>query len=331
MTQAEFYEAQRKARDTYRANFRSVRRAISRVYISAAEEVAERIKTLETKLKGDSLTAKSLRILESTLKKTGARIASETEIFTVDVIDDGIYTTNKPHIQYLKDSIKLADIDDIEFSAIEKIYGKINEDLINLTYTRLFDGYTFEQRIWGAEKLPGLSQRWQTDIKNIVTFGLAQGRDVLKIAQDITFYAAHGREKLIKRYGDLVEGTKTFSKRIPSHVDWRALRIARSELYISLQDASKLQGSLNPAVLEYKWNLTAGASHDTCICPDLAADSPYNEFDLPDYPHSNCLCWISQKIKGRDEFVQDLIDWGKGQGVPYLDNWYTQKYSPFIV
>lgn len=330
MTQAEFYAAQKKARETYRANFRHVSGAISRVYISAADEVADRIKTLEVKKKGDSLTALSLRKLEATLRKTGARIAADTEILTIDVIDDSIYTTNKPHLQYLKDSINISDIDKIKYSIVEEMYGRLHEDLIGLTYTRLFDNYTFEQRIWGAVDLPGLSQHWQTDIKNLVTFGLAQGRDVLKIAQDITFYAAHGKEKLIKRYGELVRGTKTFSKRIPAHVDWRALRIARSELYISLQDAAKYQGSLNPAVLEYNWNLTAGAAHDTCICPDLAADSPYQYQDIPDFPHPNCLCWISPKIRGRDEFVNDLIDWGKGQGVPYLDNWYVNQYLPFI-
>jgi hypothetical protein len=331
LTKQEFTDAQKQSREQYKAIYRSVNRKLSNLYIDAAEETAEKIKTLETKKKGDSLTAASFKKLEATLRRTGAIIAGNTEELIIDVIDDSITQTNKPHLEYLKDAFKLSNTENIDFSILDEMYSQVNEDLINLTYTRVWqDGYNFSTRIWGdLDKKPGLAQRWVTDAKNVVTLGLAQGRDVLKIAQDLMIYSAQGKTKLMQRYGELVRGTAKFAKRIPKFVDWRALRIARSELYVSLQDASKIQGKLNPAVLMYIWNLTAGAVHK-CICPDLAANSPYPENEIPDFPHSNCLCWISHQILSRTRFVDDLVDWGKGVSIPYLDNWYNQYYLPLL-
>lgn len=336
MTQAEFYAAQRKSREDYIKIFRKVNKEIGQLYKSAADEVAERLRTLQLTGKGDSLTAASLSKLESTLRTTGARIAGETENITINSIDDGITATSMPGKEFLKDGISISGIERVKFDVIDKMYAQLNEDLINLTYTRIWeDGYTFSQRIWGFPGtpgqpfLPGLAQYWENDVKNLITFGLAQGRDILQVAKDLSYYAVHGKRKLMQRYGQLVRGTKQFAKRFPKWIDWRAMRLARSELYISLQDASKLQGKLNPAVLEYIWNLTAGVEHE-CVCPDIAANSPYQADNIPDYPHSNCLCYITHRVRSRDKFVQDLVDWGKGMGVPYLDNWFADQYLPFL-
>ena len=336
MTQAEFYIAEKKARDEYRKIFRKVNREISELYIDAANEMAEKLKTLNLTGKGDSLTAVSIKKLESALRSTGARIAGMTENIIVDSINNSVTGTSGPHKSFLKDAINQADIQKIKYSIIENIYTRLNEDLIGLTYTRVWtDGYTFSDRIWGfpgderQPYLPGLAKYWEINVKRIITMGLAQNRDILQIAKDLSVYAIKGKKGLMKRYGDLVRGTKQFSKRIPNWIDWRAMRLARSELYISLQEAAKLQGHCNPAILAYIWNLTAGAIHE-CICPDLAANSPYTESDLPDYPHSQCLCFITHKIRGRDEFINDLIDWDKGVGVPYLDNWFSNVYLPAV-
>jgi len=333
MTQAEFYRAQKEAREKYLEIMRDVNRDISQLYINAANEVSEKIKTLNLTGKGDSLTAASLKSLESTLRKTGSRIAGETEQIIINSIDDSITKTSGPHTEFLKDAIDRAGIDKITGEIIDGLYSRINETLISLTYTRIWsDGYTFSDKIWGfpgtetQPYLPGLAKYWEAAVKNLITFGLAQGRDILQVAKDLSYYAVHGKKGLMKRYGEILRGTKQFSKRFPKFIDWRAMRLARSELYISLQDAAKIQGRLNPAVKEYIWNLTGGRGDWPCICPDLAANSPYPELEVPSFPHPNCLCYITYKIIGRDEFVEDLIDWGNGMGVPYLDNWYINYY-----
>lgn len=333
MTQSKFYQAQKAAREKYLEIMRDVNRDVSQLYIDAANEVAEKLKTLTLTGKGDSLTAASLRSLESTLRKTGGRIAGEVEKIIVNSIDDSLSQTNKPHTEFINDAIIMADIQKISIDIIEKMYSQLNTTLIELTYSRIWqDGYTFSQKIWGfpgetggQQYLPGLAQYWETAVKNLITFGLTQNRDILQVAKDLSYYAVHGKKGLMQRYGQIIRGTKQFSKRFPKRIDWRAMRLARSELYISLQDAAKIQGKMNPAAKWYRWNLTTGAVHE-CVCPDLAADSPYLEGEVPDYPHPNCLCYITHVIIGRDEFVNDLIDWDKGIGVPYLDDWYQKYY-----
>lgn len=322
MTQSEFYQAEKTAYEQYRDNLGKIGKEISRIYITAAEEVSKKIKTLETKGKGDSLTAASLKKLESELRKQGAYISGEIENVIVNGINDTVSLTNQPHKDFLDDAIKISKTEKIDYKVIEDIYSRLNTTLIDLTYSRLWeDGYYFSERIYSE-----IPKDFQNVVKNIVNLGLAQNRDVLQIAKDLTYYSIHGKKKLMKRYGDLVRGSGKFRKRIPKNIDWRAMRIARSELYISLQDTAKYQGHCNPAVKWYDWNLTGGTGIHECICPDLAANSPYRELDIPNYPHPNCLCYITHRIIGRDEFVNDLIDWGRGAVVPHLDTWYQDVY-----
>jgi len=334
MTQAEFYKSIKNARESYLKIMRDVNQEISQLYIDAAKEVSKKIKTLNLTGKGNSLTAASLKSLESTLRKTGARIAGQTETIIINSIDDAISKTSDPHKEFLKDAINRSGIDKITGEIIEGLYSQINETLISLTYTRIWsDGYTFSNKIWGfpgdpggQPYLPGLAKYWENAVKNLITFGLAQGRDILQVAKDLSYYAVHGKKGLIKRYGEILRGTKQFSKRFPKWIDWRAMRLARSELYISLQEAAKIQGKLNPAVKEYIWNLSGGRGDWDCDCPSVAANSPYTELNIPSFQHPNCLCYITYKIISRDQFVDDLIDWGNGMGVPYIDNWYINYY-----
>jgi hypothetical protein len=144
----------------------------------------------------------------------------------------------------------------------------------------------------------------------------------------LTVYVKNGKEALVKRYGEILRGSKEFIKRISGHIDWRAMRLARTELYTSIRESAKMQGHDNPAVKEYSWNLTSGGAYE-CVCPDLAANSPYVETMIPDAPHANCMCQIIPVIMSREKFVDDLIDWGKGISIPYIDNWYTNTYLPF--
>lgn len=335
MTQAEFYAAQKAARNKWLGVFRDLDKKIGQLYIQAADAIAEKIKTLELKKRGRTLTGKGLKDLEKILRSTGQRIADGTEKGIVDSVNQTVNINNQPH-DYISDAIDLSGTAIISKSIIQEMYASINKTVIDITYSRVWsDGYTFSDRIWGSTEvirgktMRGLAYWWQKNIKDTVVMGFAQNRDILQIAKDIQVYAAKGKIKLMQRYGELERGTAGFAARIPQTIDWRALRIARSELYNSIQEQAKIQGQFNPAVKEYRWNLTAGAKHE-CECPRIAADSPYREGEVPDYPHSNCLCYITHVIMSRDEFVEDLIDWGNGAVAPYLDNWFNEVYLPFL-
>jgi hypothetical protein len=259
LTQREFYEAEHRAQENYRRIYGQVNRALSELYKTAANGIAQKIKELQIKGNGKGLTVASMKQLEAALRRTGAMIAGSAENIIINGINDAVRSTNGPHLTFLKEATR--DIKKISYDIIEKMYKHINRDVIDITYNRLWtDGYKFVERIW-----KGVSENFQAVVKNIVSIGIAQQRDILKIAEDLTHYAANGKIKSMQRYGVLTRGSAKFKKRIPKWIDYRAMRIARSELYISLQDAAKEQGRRNPAVLSYKWNLTGGGENTIVI------------------------------------------------------------------
>jgi hypothetical protein len=326
MTQQEFFEAQNEARKEYLVLQRRTAREIHKIYVSAADEVSDTIKELTIKGRGDSLTAESYRKLRSALNKAADDIIKGVDPVITNSIFDQSVISGSHHEKFVKDGLSISGLstDRVSGDIMTKMYAGVNTRLVELTYNRIIDGYNFYDR------LGFLRNNWAAGIDSVITSGLAQNRDIIDIAKDLQKYARSGRAGLVKRYGKIARGTKKFIKRIPKNLDYRALRLARSELYISLQSAQAVQGRLNPAVRLYNWNLTAGAAHE-CICPDLAADSPYEYNNIPNYPHPNCLCYITHRMIGRDQFVNDLLDWGNGIGVPYLDSWFQEVYLPYAV
>ena len=340
MTQAEFFAAQNAAVDKYLDILQGLQTDLHRIYIDSANQIAEKLRVMEIAGKGESATAEAMRQLESSLRRTGIEIANVTENSTIDTIQNLPNLSNKTHITYIDDALKLSAIDKIDMRIINGMYSHINRTLIDLTYSRLWqDGYTFSNRVWGfvgsdtQPYLPGLAPDYIENIKNVINTGFAQGRDVFQIAKDLNIYVKDGKVSLMKRYGELVRGTKKFANRIPKMIDWRSIRLARSELYISIRETTLMQGRFNPAVRNndraYNWNLTSGVVHCERCLRD-AEYSPYTESDLPPFEHSNCLCYITINPMPRDQFVQDLKDWGSGQGVPYLDQWYQDVYLPYL-
>jgi intein/homing endonuclease len=283
MTQQEFNAAQAAARENYLILQQRAARELHDLYVAAADEVAAVIKELEANGRGTGLTAASKRELEKALRKTAKDLTSGIEPGIINTIQEQTDLLSESHIKFIQDGLSLSGMatDVISGEVIASMYSGLNQTLIETTYNRLFNGYTFKYR------LSLLRSNWAADVDNVIVSGFMQNRDVIDIAVDLQKYARGGKAGLVRRYGKLERGTKTFMKRIPKNLDYRALRLARSELYISLQDAAKLQGRLNPAVRKYNWNLTAGSEH-ICICPDLAADSPYVYNEVPNYPHSNC-------------------------------------------
>jgi hypothetical protein len=110
-------------------------------------------------------------------------------------------------------------------------------------------------------------------------------------------------------------------------VSYPALRLARSELYASMQQTALWAGRVNPGATDlYDW---IRSTHEDwgCACPELAENSPYTYQTAPSYPHPNCLCRLVPRLRDRREFVSDLARWSQGQPVEYLDNWKASYYD----
>jgi hypothetical protein len=190
----------------------------------------------------------------------------------------------------------------------------VNNRLIANMLNRVWqDGYTFSERVWKV------GSDYQEQIKRLVASGVAQGRGTIKIAKDIQTYVNKGRAGLPIKYGNA-----KFGDVIAKKVDWRALRIARSELGAAMQEATLEQGLNNPAALDlYDWFRINTQIHD-CECPALAAGSPYKAADVPARPHSNCMCQIRARLRDLTTVADDIARWHNGEQVGYLDEWYAR-------
>lgn len=207
---------------------------------------------------------------------------------------------------------------------VDGIILEVNRRLLETTINRTYqDGYNFSTRIWRAGKAT------QNDIKKVLDLGIANNRDPFQVARDIQTYVADGKVKLMKSYGKLKQGTAEFANRIPEDIDYRAMRIVKTETYTSLRDTELLSGEANPGTTGfYRWVLNVSRGNWECGCPDLASGGPYTFDTVPSNPHPNCSCYLQAVLRDQREFISDLQRWISGDSVPYLDDWAASyKYK----
>lgn len=199
---------------------------------------------------------------------------------------------------------------------IHNMVSGINNRLILETINRMGqDGYTLSIRCWqiGAD--------YQEQITRLITSGQAQGRSIADIARDIGDYTTGGVKTLPggytqAKYGELVV----------KNVDWRALRLVRSEMGQSQRTGAVAQGKANPACSGwYDWVRINTSQHE-CMCPTWAAGSPYRAENIPP-GHPNDMCQVRPRLLNLNDFEADLARWESGESVPYLDDWYRTQYA----
>lgn len=325
MTQQEYDSLLAQARATYASMTVDTYKKIRDTYISASESVAAAVKAAE-RAGASEITYQGLLEIEAQLKIAADKITTAINNGTLDLMNAGVSVGSEINIDYLDDA--LDGITGLPFTAkgIKTAYLSVNEFVVQSTINRLFqDGYSFSERVWK------IGEKYQEEMKDIIAQGLAMGRSSIDIAKDIQAYVKDGRIGLANRYGPGLErGTKEFLKRIGNRVDWRALRLARSELYMSLQDAAKEQGRLNPASTGmYEWINEANRQHWDCVCPDYSKNSPYTYEQVPGYPHSNCRCRIQAILRDQRKFQEDMQRWANGEQVDYIDEWYNTVYKTY--
>jgi hypothetical protein len=327
MTKAEYEKLYRQARREFPLYLRDTMRQLEKVYREAAKQAAARV--AKSTLAGHAaLTTESWDAITRELEKGAALIRAALEKETPELIRKSIYVTSDIQTDYLKDAVLLAGATDrIGIAAIDTIYRSVNDLLVRSLVTRVWqDGYKFSDRVWKV------GSNYTEQIKLVISSGLAQGRDPVKIARDIQVYTRDGKISLVNRYGPTLErGTKEFMKRIGNRIDSRALRLVRSELYASLQDASKEQGHINPGCTDmYDWVMESGRQHWDCECPELADGSPYEYSQVPGFPHPHCRCMVVPRLRSNREFQADLKAWVNGESVDYLDRWENEVYYRYV-
>jgi len=320
MTKAEYNRLYSEARKVFPRITLASMRILKRSYIEAAKQLSEKI--LQAQKKGLSeITTQSWASIEAQLTESAAELQIAIDARVKSAVRVAAPRFSRIHERYLFDVIKESG-GKITHAGITNMFVALNKRVVESVVNRIFqDGYTFSDRVWKAASAYGDS------MKRLITSGLAQGRDLIEIAKDIQVYVRKDKAAIIKRYGDLRAGTADFVKRIRGSVDYNALRLLRSELYASMQDAARWSGQYNPGCSGlYDW-LRGGTQDWGCECPAYADGGPYTLDSLPDYPHPNCLCRIQPRLRDYREFISNLQSWVAGGRVYYMDEWYKNYYT----
>jgi hypothetical protein len=325
MNQAEYEAFYRQARKITPQILRQTMTRLAKIYSEAAKLAAAEVRGAE--LAGLSeLTSSAWRSIEIQLQNSVAEINTAlTEELPATVLR-GAETTGEINETYLDEALEAAGASAELRAGAKSMFRAINESIVRDMANRIYaDGYTLSERIWRA------ATKYEQDIKDVILSGIAQGRDPIKIAKDIQVYVKDGKIALANRYGRLERGTVEFMKRIGNRVDYRALRLIRTELYTSVREATRQQGHNNPgATDEYDWILEAGRQNWDCRCPELASASPYKYQEVPSNPHPSCSCDLRPRLRDYRDFERDLKTWLDGGNVDYLDSWAMKNWEYII-
>ncbi len=342
MNSAEYIKLYKKAHSKNGLITIKTVKELKKVFAQAGQLAAEQVR--KTTLAGLSdLTSSAWSQINKQLI-AGADLISESTITAIPPALTKSYNNFlNIDIDYIMDAVNTANITDITKKGLKNIGLAVNFDLLKIQATRIYsDGYSFSDRVWGDLKdgLPfGVHGDYQYRIKNLILTGQAQGRDVIDIADDIQQYIAKGKDYVFKegRYGKLIPGTAQYKKRISKRVDWRALRLVRSELNASLQEAGIQEGTLNPGATKlFDWVKTSGNPIDQngsknasgLRCIDLQNNNPYTEDTIPGYQHPHCSCSVRPVLKPVHDFITELNNWEPGVGDSSVEDWYQNIYLP---
>lgn len=314
MNQSEYEALYRQARKTYPNLTRETMTEIRRTYKSASAAIAKKIKSAELAGKAQLTINSNLAIqnqLDEAVEAIDIKLAQQIDKTT----RAGINKTSDINVKYLSESFAAVGSSKVSAAGISEMYVSINETVIETMINRIYqDGYKLSDRVWKV------GQDYRNKINSIMTQGFSMGRSSIQIAGDVQKYTVSGKFGLAKSYGpNLIKGdvdafrkgkaqridwkafetkygkeittsSKAFMRRIGTRIDYRALRLVRSELYASLQEAAGIQGKANCGSSGlYDWVLEGNRQHWKCSCPDYAKNSPYKYENIPGYPHSNCF------------------------------------------
>ncbi|MDR1174691.1 MAG: DUF3626 domain-containing protein [Treponema sp.] len=191
--------------------------------------------------------------------------------------------------------------------------------------------YTFHQSYSLSKSVWNIVGDAEDKILDVVWGGISQGRDVRTVAADLMAYIKGGPDVVKGRWGKLKPETREYANRLGAKgVDYRALRLYRSEIHRHQQEAAVEEGEDNPACTgEYDWILMPGREVWLCDCEELAGAGPYTKETIPPYPHPNCDCMVRPRLKDSDDLIRDLKDYINGvpsEGANDISLW-AQKHG----
>jgi hypothetical protein len=252
MTESEYLTLYSQARSKTALVSLRAQAQIRSIFLKASRQTTDKLREALNPGKRELSESEWLSIRSELADKTITDGITSTTMAAI-IAGTGLYVAI--NAKYLKDV--LPSNNRVSATGINKLASVQKQKAIDSLKQRTYGtGKTFSTRVWDAKSV------YDDTIKMIVQEGIRIGRDPAKIAKDITVYTADGREALAKRWASLERGASEWTKRLPKNIDWRAVRLVRSELQATLQREEVLAGETNPgATQEYQWVLGPGLNH----------------------------------------------------------------------
>lgn len=320
MTQSEYQSAYARLRRQWPFLTAKAMKSIKAAYAEAGRKVADAIR--EGELVDGALSFTTQQAVDRAILEGSAAIGEALRDGVPALVYGaaGLYAAIET--EFLTDALGSAG--KLTADGIAKMFSKTSESAVLRSLNTVgADGRIF----WG--RVPNVSKYFGDDVVNLVRASIDHGRDLGKIASDINKYVKDGKAGTIHRWGDIIEpDSAQLLKRVPEHVDYRALRLARTELGRGIEATNLANGLANPGAIDlFDW-VRVNSIDWGCTCPTNQANGPYKAADYPSDRHPNCFCFPRVHLKNGTDFRNDLRAWANGEANADLDAWYQSTYLP---
>ena len=274
-------------------------RLIKQLYRRAAKAIEKQI----AGAKAGSLTERWLTAYKAELDREIERLSEGIYTATVDGARRAAEARVECEREYLRRAAALAKVDDSFVSTLANVPTEALRAMID---GRLYtDGRMLSQRIWSA------TGRLEGNLAEIIQQGVAQKLDALTLAKQLQAYVNPSAACPVSWH--------TLYPDIPfdRHVDYNALRLARTAITHAHWAAEKAAAKKNPLCRGLKWNLSNShyerqiEPNGEDVCDEYARhDEGLGEgvwpIDRLPMPHPQCLCYRTEVLPTLEEAAEIL-------------------------
>lgn len=309
----DYYKWALEARKKYLLMLQQSDETIAELYIASINRIIQELK------KGENKNLKYLlEVIAKDVDQFNQDLAKAIKFVVENGTENGMYFIKQVSIDVLKEAgvDTVPFIKSMEFSrkrAIQTSFARSHED-----------GLKLSERIWN------IGQHNKKIMSDIVRAGA--GEDVVTVARSLESYVKKGKTSIAANYPNMI---KRMESRIPANLDYKALRLARTELTAAYGEGVIASAKATPVVKYVKWVISSSHPRKD-ICDTNANGGPngngiYEAMSCPIYPaHPNCICTLQPAPENTTVVVDKLKSWLKNpQSQPEIEEWYQTHYKMF--
>lgn len=313
----DYYKWALEARKKYLLMLQQSDETIAELYIASINRIIQELK------KGENKNLKYLlEVIAKDVDQFNQDLAKAIKFVVENGTENGMYFIKQVSIDVLKE----AGVDTVPFIKSMEFSRK---RAIQTSFARSFahsheDGLKLSERIWN------IGQHNKKIMSDIVRAGA--GEDVVTVARSLESYVKKGKTSIAANYPNMI---KRMESRIPANLDYKALRLARTELTAAYGEGVIASAKATPVVKYVKWVISSSHPRKD-ICDTNANGGPngngiYEAMSCPIYPaHPNCICTLQPAPENTTVVVDKLKAWLKNpQSQPEIEEWYQTHYKMF--